>query len=109
MRDWRQDGRWDALRLLARETRGAKWSLAMLQALVEELYVGEEFVRLLGDPRRLPVGRYPQAVAIALALRHSWRAEDFQRTVNRLFPTTRRTRRRKPRQHQTAADRGHRR
>lgn len=109
MRDWRQDGRRDALRLLARETRRAKWSPAILHALVEELYVGEEFVRLLGDPRRFPAGRYPQAVAIALALRHSWRAEDFQRTVNRLFPTTRRTQRRNPRQDQAAADRRHRR
>lgn len=109
MRDWRQDGRWDALRLLARETRRAKWSPAMLDALVEELFVGEEFVRLLGDPRRLPVRRYPQAVAIALAIRHSWRPDDFQRTLNRLLPSTRRTQRRNPRQHQTAADRRHRR
>ncbi len=105
MKDWRQDGRWDALCLLARHARRAKWSSAMLQALVEELYVDEEFARLLGNPRRLPVGRYPQAVAVALALRHSWRPDDFQRTIERLLPAAPRTCRAGSRHYPTAADR----
>jgi len=38
--------------------------------LIEELYVEAEFNAHLGDPEILPSRRYPQAIALALALRH---------------------------------------
>lgn len=109
MKDWRQEGRWDALRLLARHSRRATWSSALLRALVDELYVGEEFERLIGDPRRVPVRRYPQALSVALALRHSWRPDDFQRTVDHLFPGGARKAHHPARTRSNAADRRHRR
>ena len=61
-----------------------KWSPRLLVVLLEELHVGNEIVQLVGDPRRVERRRYPHAVAVALALRHSWRPDDLQRLVRRL-------------------------
>jgi len=52
--------------------------------LIEELYVEEEINALLGDPEVLPVRRYPQAIALALVLRHSWRPADLACILRRL-------------------------
>ena len=51
---------------------------------LDELYVEEPLHELLGSVRRLPVGHYPQAIALALALRHSWRRDDFCELVEQL-------------------------
>jgi hypothetical protein len=67
-----------------RQTAGLRWSEQLLAVLIDELYVDEDFVALLGEPEMLPVRRYPQALAVALALRHSWRPDDFARLVKRL-------------------------
>ena len=41
--------------------------------------------KLLGTaPRTLPLRKYPQAVAMALILRHSWRADDLEAILERL-------------------------
>ena len=56
----------------------------MVTALIEELYVEEEFNALLGDPEVLPLWRYPQAIALAVALRHSWRPDDLACILRRL-------------------------
>ena len=55
-----------------------------MDVLIEELYVEEEFRALLGDPEVLPRRRYPQAIALALALRHSWRPDDLACILGRL-------------------------
>ncbi len=55
-----------------------------MTALIEELYVEDDFHALLGDPKDLPRRRYPQAVALALALRHSWRPDDLACILRRL-------------------------
>jgi hypothetical protein len=52
--------------------------------LIEELYIEEEFNALLGDPEVLPRRRYPQAIALALVLRHSWRPDDLACILRRL-------------------------
>jgi hypothetical protein len=55
-----------------------------VDVLIEELYVAEDFNALLGDPKRLPRRCYPQAVLLALALRHSWRPDDLACILRRL-------------------------
>ncbi len=72
------------LRLLVARTRKVRWSANLVTVLIEELYVEEEFNTLLGDPEILPLRRYPQAVALALALRHSWRPNDLACILRRL-------------------------
>jgi hypothetical protein len=54
--------------------------------LLDELYVGEEFDALVGRPERLSVKRYAEAIAVAIALRHSWRSDDLEQTVRDLVP-----------------------
>ncbi len=65
-------------------TANLRWSHALLNLLLEELYVDEEIATFLGDVDHLPTDRFPQAVAVALALRHSWRKDDFDRLATRL-------------------------
>jgi hypothetical protein len=72
------------LRSLVARTRKTSWSAKLVTALIEELYVEDEFRTLLGDPEVLPRRRYPQAIALALALRHSWRPDDLACILGRL-------------------------
>jgi hypothetical protein len=83
---WRDTKRGKQLDDLVKRTTGIKWSPKLLTLLLEELYVEEEFAELLGNPRTLPLGKYPQAFAVALALRHSWRQDDLERTTSQLIP-----------------------
>jgi hypothetical protein len=56
-----------------------------LELLIEELYIDESIEALLGEhPHALPTRRYPEAIAVALILRHSWRADDLACIVERL-------------------------
>jgi hypothetical protein len=65
-------------------THKISWSANLVTVLIEELYVEEEFKALLGNPEALPRRRYPQAIALALALRHSWRSDDLACILRRL-------------------------
>jgi hypothetical protein len=56
----------------------------LLTLLLEEMWMDEEFQALLGPPRAIAVSRYPQAMAVALVLRHSWRRDDLRRMARRL-------------------------
>ncbi len=59
-----------------------------MKVLVEELYVDDGIEELLGKaPGRLQVRQYPRAVAVALILRHSWRADDLACILERLGMT----------------------
>jgi len=59
-----------------------------MEVLLEELYVDDGLEELLGTARdRLRVRQYPQAVAVALILRHSWRADDLACILARLGVT----------------------
>jgi len=64
------------MRLIAHGTKNLTWNRRLLGLLLEELHVDDLFFYLVG-PRGLPTKRYPQAVAIAVALRHSWRPDDL--------------------------------
>jgi hypothetical protein len=56
-----------------------------LELLIEELYVDESLDDLLGEhPHALPTSRYAEAIAAALILRHSWRADDLTWILERL-------------------------
>jgi hypothetical protein len=56
-----------------------------LELLLEELYIDESLDDLLGEhPHDLPTSRYAEAIAAALILRHSWRADDLTWIVERL-------------------------
>lgn len=82
---WRRDARPEALRAAVRRTKGLRWSASLLEHLIEELYIDESIDDLLGEhPRDLPTRRYPEAIAVALILRHSWRADDLACIVERL-------------------------
>lgn len=81
---WRRERRSHALRAIAVRFKRARWSVKLLELLVEELYVTEELFALLPPIRDLPVTRYPQLVAVALALRHSWRPDDLRELTRRL-------------------------
>ena len=75
----------EAVRVAVRRTRGLRWSASLLELLIEELYIDESLDDLLGEhPRDLPARRYPEAIAVALVLRHSWRADDLACIVERL-------------------------
>lgn len=59
-----------------------------MEVLLEELYVDDGFEDLLGkSPTELRLRQYPQAVAAALILRHSWRADDLACILERLGMT----------------------
>ena len=51
--------------------------------ILDELYADDSFSVLVGKPET-PIRHYPQALAIAIALRHSWRRDDLQQVADRL-------------------------
>lgn len=56
-----------------------------MEVLLEELYMDDGLEELLGkSPGELQLRQYPQAVAAALILRHSWRADDLACILERL-------------------------
>ena len=82
---WRRDVRPRLVRSAVSATKDLGWSPALVDVLLEELYVDDDLEELLGKaPRKLRTGQYPQAVAVALILRHSWRADDLACIVERL-------------------------
>ena len=44
----------------------------------------EVFLEVLGKPDRIAAKRYPQALAVALALRHGWQRDDLLTFSKRL-------------------------
>jgi hypothetical protein len=73
-------------------TESLPWSADLLNLLLEELYVDESLEELLGTaPTRLKTRQYPQAVAAALVLRHSWNEHDLAYILGRLGLTPERS------------------
>jgi hypothetical protein len=87
---WRRQRRTAALQRFTRSVTQLRWSVVVLDALIDELHVTYEFIQLLGRPEDIPVRRYPQAVAVAIALRHSWRPDLLTRVARhiRTSPST---------------------
>ena len=81
---WRERHRHAVLRELADGSQGAAWTRRLLNVLLEELHVTDEFDRLVGPTSRLPASQYPRLVTIALLLRHSWSLYDLARTGSRI-------------------------
>jgi hypothetical protein len=81
---WRHTLRPCFLHLFAQGAATLRWSRTLLTLLVDELQTEDRVFELVGDLRRLPVRRYPQAIAVAIALRHSWRPDDLALVARRL-------------------------
>ena len=82
---WRRDSRDQALRAAFSATKGLGWSRALIEAVLEELYVIDQLEGLVGKPPGdLRPRQYPQAIAVALILRHSWRKDDLAFILKRL-------------------------
>ena len=81
---WREQERPRAMRLFAARTAKLQSSRALLKVLVEELYPDDLFTELVGHLDRVPRRRWPQVVAIAVALRHSWRRDGLASIAKRL-------------------------
>src|SRR6476646_8798845 len=85
---WRRDVRPRAVRSAVSATATLRGSPALLKILLEELYVDDGLEGLLGTSTGdLQVRQYPGAVAAALILRHSWRADDLACILERLGMT----------------------
>ena len=98
---WREELRPRALRLFAARTTKLQWSRALLKLVVHELYPDDLFSELIGNLERVPRRRWPQVIALAVALRHSWRQDGLTRLVRSLRISTasspKRSRRRRTR------------
>jgi hypothetical protein len=60
------------------------WSPDLFAVLLEELHVDDMLPALVGDLDRLTVAQYPQAIALTIAIRHSWREDDLAEVAARL-------------------------
>ena len=81
---WRDERRPRAMRSFAAHTRTLPWSRALLKLVVAELFPDDLFKELVGNLDRVPRRRWPQVIAIAVALRHSWRRDGLEQIANRL-------------------------
>jgi hypothetical protein len=81
---WRQELRPRAIRLFAARAAKLTWSRALLKLVVDELYPDDLFTELVGNLDRVPPRRWPRVLAIAVALRHSWRRDGLARVARRL-------------------------
>lgn len=83
-RRWRRDTRPRIIRTVVSATKALRWSPALVEAILDELYVDDHFEELLGAPGELAARQYPQAIAVALILRHSWHPDDLACILKRL-------------------------
>ena len=81
---WRTTLRPHALGLIASRTAKLPWSRGLVTTLLDELNIDAMFTELVGRPHGVPARRYPQAIAVALALRHSWRRDELMKFAKRL-------------------------
>jgi hypothetical protein len=81
---WRREIRPALMRHFAARARTLAWSRALVKAVVEELYPDDLFAALVGDVDRVPRRHWPWVLAIAVALRHSWRRDGLTRLASRL-------------------------
>ena len=81
---WRQELRPRAIRMFAVRAAKLTWSRALLKVIVDELYPDDLFKELVGSLDRVPPRQWPRVLAIAVALRHSWRRDGLARVARRL-------------------------
>jgi hypothetical protein len=75
--DWRRLTRPVILDDFLDHTRNLGWSRELIDLLLDELHVSDEFDDLIGRLPPTAGANYPQLVALALVLRHSWFPEDL--------------------------------
>ena len=108
---WREELRPRALRLFSARTAKLTWSRALLKLIVGELFPDDLFSELVGNLDRVPTRHWPRVLAIAVALRHSWRRDGLARVARRLHVSltatgSRMTARRKSEQHRSRPSHG---
>ena len=81
---WRGELRPRAMRLFAARTTKLAWSRALLKLVLEELFPDDLFTELIGNLDRVPRRKWPHVLAVAVALRHSWRRDGLARIARRL-------------------------
>ena len=81
---WRAELRPRAMQVFASRAARLTWSRALLKAVIEELYPDDLFSELIGNLDRVPARHWPRVIAIAVALRHSWRHDRLARLAKRL-------------------------
>jgi hypothetical protein len=81
---WRAEVRPRVMRRFAARATTLPWSRALLKEIVEELHPDALFTELVGNLDRVPQRQWPQVLAIAVALRHSWRRDALTRIARRL-------------------------
>jgi hypothetical protein len=79
--DWRRLTRPVLLDDFLTHTRDLRWSRELIDLLLDELHVSDEFDDLIGRVPPSAQVNYPQLVALALVLRHSWYPEDLTRII----------------------------
>lgn len=83
--DWRRTVRPAILRRATIATTGLEWTPALFATLLEELRENDGLEALLGPMRKdLADVAYPQVIALALILRHSWKPQDLRRILETL-------------------------
>lgn len=81
---WRRELRPRVLRSFAARARRLTWSRALLKLVVAELYPDDLFQELVGSLDRVPRRQWPWVLAIAVALRLSWRRGGLTRLATSL-------------------------
>jgi hypothetical protein len=79
--DWRRLTRPVILDDFLDRTRDLDWSRELVDLLLDELHVSDEFDDLIGRVTPQAHVNYPQLVALALVFRHSWFPEDLARII----------------------------
>jgi len=98
---WRAELRPRVMRLFTVRTTKLTWSRALLKLVVAELFPDDLFTELVGNLDRVPRRQWPHVIAIAVALRHSWRRDGLSRIARglRISLTTTPSRERSLRHH----------
>ena len=98
---WRAELRPRVMRLFTARTTKLTWSRALLKLVVAELFPDDLFTELVGSLDRVPRRQWPHVIAIAVALRHSWRRDGLTRIARglRISLTTTPSRERSPQRH----------
>jgi hypothetical protein len=79
--NWRRLTRPVILDDFLNRTRDLRWSRELIDLLLEELYVTDEFDDLIGRLSPTAQVNYPQLLALALVLRYSWFPQDLARII----------------------------
>jgi hypothetical protein len=82
--EWQRRVRPQILHTLINTTHDLPWSRRLINLLLDELHISDDFDRLIGPTARRPAADFPQLLAIAVLLRHSWCPRDLARTARRL-------------------------